>query len=56
MLIVDPSPEGWRYGFPRPAPPLAIWSDAIKRREWLLSFGYPEKYLDFMVWRYWDDR
>lgn len=50
-LMVDPTPGGWAYGFPRALPEEAVGgkgSDLWVRNdfdlaEWVCSFGYPEE-------------
>lgn len=36
VLMADPSPGGWQYGFPKPVPPGV--TDMV---EWLIEEGYP---------------
>jgi len=47
QLMIDPTPQGWAYGFPRPLPDEAVDENfTIKTdfdlTEWVCSFGYPE--------------
>jgi hypothetical protein len=47
QLMIDPTPRGWMYGFPRPLPDEAVDENfTIKTdfdlTEWVCSFGYPE--------------
>lgn len=44
---VDPSPEGWKYGFPRRYDPE---KDGDKEA-WLASFGYPVD--QYYITRHW---
>ena len=51
QLMIDPSPMGWAYGFPRPVPEEAVMgkgSDLWVRIDfdlgkWVSSYGYPEE-------------
>lgn len=51
QLMVDPTPCGWAYGFPRPLPEEAVggtgydlWVKGdFDLAEWVCSFGYPEE-------------
>jgi hypothetical protein len=50
QLMIDPTPQGWVYGFPRALPDEAVMGKGsdlwIKTdfdlTEWVCSFGYPE--------------
>jgi len=48
VRIVDPTPEGWRYGFPKECP-----DSVTNLLEWAISEGYPEKYKDFCLFSVW---
>ena len=51
QLMIDPTPAGWAYGFPRALPEEAVggtgydlWvKNDFDLAEWVCSFGYPEK-------------
>lgn len=51
QLMVDPTPAGWAYGFPRALPEDAVdgtghelWvKPSFNLTEWVCSFGYPEE-------------
>ena len=51
QLMVDPTPAGWAYGFPRPLPEEAVggtgcdlWvRNDFNLTEWVCSYGYPEE-------------
>jgi hypothetical protein len=51
QLMIDPTPAGWAYGFPRALPEEAVMGKGsdlwIKNdfdlTEWVCSFGYPEE-------------
>jgi len=59
QLMIDPTPAGWAYGFPRALPTEAVEGNGknlvckteFDLTEWVTSFGYPEK--DFQYWRMW---
>lgn len=54
-LMVDPTPRGWMYGFPKALPESAIHgkgSDLFVRKnfdliEWLVNEGYPEELIGY---------
>ena len=46
--IVDPSPEGWRYGFPKECP-----EDVKDLGEWAVANGYPRQHLEYAIFRQW---
>ena len=48
LTMVDPD-EGWRYGFPKPAPE-NIGEEDFDLYGWLVSEGYPQEKID-----YWQD-
>ena len=42
VLMIDP-PEGWKYGFPRPAPQnWGLW-EWEQKKEWYIEHDYPEE-------------
>lgn len=42
ILMIDPE-EGWKYGFPKPAPKdFHEWEDSEGLNRWLWDNGYPE--------------
>jgi hypothetical protein len=51
QLMVDPSPAGWAYGFPRALPEEAVGGTGydlwvridFNLTEWVCSYGYPEE-------------
>jgi len=51
QLMVDPTPAGWAYGFPRALPEEAVggtgydlWvQPGFDLAKWVCSFGYPEE-------------
>ena len=51
QLMIDPTPAGWAFGFPRALPEEAVMGKGydlwIKTdfdlTEWVCSFGYPEE-------------
>lgn len=53
--MVDPTPRGWMYGFPKALPESAIHgkgSDLFVRKnfdliEWLVNEGYPEELIGY---------
>lgn len=48
-VLIDP-PEGWKYGFPKVAPPeYALWSEQ-ELADWVVANGYPRS----LVWEYGD--
>lgn len=57
-LMVDPSPCGWAYGFPRALPEEAVMGTGcdlwvrndFDLAEWVCSYGYPEE--SFQMVRY----
>ena len=56
QLMIDPTPAGWAYGFPRALPEEAVMGKGsdlwIKTdfdlTKWVCSFGYPEE--SFQYW------
>ena len=54
-LMIDPTPRGWMYGFPKALPESAIYgkgSDLFVRKnfdliEWLVNEGYPEELIGY---------
>jgi hypothetical protein len=56
QLMVDPTPAGWAYGFPRPLPEEAVggtgydlWCKSeFDLGEWVCSFGYPEESFQYV--------
>ena len=58
-LMVDPTPMGWAYGFPRALPEEAVggtgydlWvKNDFDLGKWVCSFGYPEE--NFEMVRFW---
>jgi hypothetical protein len=45
VLMIDP-PEGWKHGFPRPAPQnWGLW-EWEKKKEWYIEHDYPEEKID----------
>jgi len=54
-LMIDPTPRGWMYGFPKALPESAIHgkgSDLFVRKnfdliEWLVNEGYPEELIGY---------
>lgn len=48
VLMADPSPQGYRYGFPKPVPP-----DVTDTVEWLVEEGYPRDWAEDGIVRYW---
>jgi len=59
QLIIDPTPGGWVYGFPKPLPEEAVIGEgkdlAIKPgfdlTKWIVEQGYPEE--SFQYYRMW---
>ena len=61
VLMFDPTPAGWAYGFPRALPDDAVihyggeWDYGIKDdfdlTKWVCSFGYPEE--SFQYYKVW---
>lgn len=50
MKIIDPSPAGWMYGFPKPYDnPQNIPID-----EWVVQNGYPKHLVEVAVYRFWE--
>jgi hypothetical protein len=57
QLMIDPTPAGWAYGFPRALPEEAVMGKGsdlwIKTdfdlTKWVCSFGYPKE--SFQYWR-----
>ena len=55
QLMIDPTPRGWMYGFPKALPESAIHgkgSDLFVRKnfdliEWLVNEGYPEELIGY---------
>jgi len=55
-LMVDPTPCGWAYGFPRALPEEAVggtgydlWVKGdFDLAEWVCSFGYPEESFQYV--------
>ena len=53
--MIDPTPRGWMYGFPKALPESAIHgkgSDLFVRKnfdliEWLVNEGYPEELIGY---------
>ena len=51
QLMIDPTPAGWAYGFPRALPEEAVggtgydlWvKNDFDLGKWVCSFGYPEE-------------
>lgn len=42
ILMIDPE-EGWKYGFPKPAPKdFYEWQGEEELRQWLWGQGYPK--------------
>ena len=60
--MVDPSPSGWAYGFPK-AVPDGVWymdgniprfkEDIFNVNDWMVTQGYPEKLLEYNILRTW---
>jgi len=60
--VVDPSPQGWVYGFPK-AVPDGVWymdgkhprfkEDIFNVNDWMVAQGYPEKLLEHNILRKW---
>ena len=56
QLMVDPTPAGWAYGFPRALPDHAVggtgydlWvKNDFDLAEWVCSFGYPEESFQYV--------
>ena len=46
--MVDPSPEGYLYGFPKRCP-----DDVTNLGEWAVANGYPRRHLAYAVFRTW---
>ena len=54
-LVVDPTPKGWLYGFPK-AVPEGVWymdgtvprfkEEEFNINDWMVEQGYPEKLLE----------
>jgi hypothetical protein len=40
VLMIDPE-EGWKYGFPKPAP-ISDWVEDDALQKWLEDNGYPK--------------
>lgn len=47
-IFIDP-PSGWKYGFPKQAPPTLREMNGDDLNEWLLRNGYPEEEINY--WR-----
>jgi hypothetical protein len=47
--MIDP-PEGWMYGFPKPAPKPLKTGDELEK--WFLKQGYPQKLIDQGMLKY----
>jgi len=61
-LIVDPTPQGWLYGFPKAVPEGVWYMDGTVPRfkekefninDWMIEQGYPEKLLEYNALRMW---
>ena len=61
-LVVDPTPKGWLYGFPKAVPEGVWYMDGnvprFKEKEfnindWMVEQGYPEKLLEYNALRMW---
>ena len=61
-LIVDPTPQGWLYGFPKAVPEGVWYMDGTMPRfkekefninDWMVEQGYPEKLLEYNALRMW---
>lgn len=58
-LMIDPTPAGWAYGFPRALPAEAVEGEGYNLvcktdfdlTKWVTSFGYPAD--SFQYWRWW---
>ena len=60
-LIIDPTPAGWAYGFPKALPEDAVihyggeWDYGIKKdfdlAKWVVEQGYPEE--QFQYYKTW---
>jgi len=60
-LMIDPTPAGWAYGFPKALPAEAVihyggeWDYGIKEdfdlTKWIVEQGYPEE--SFQYYRVW---
>ena len=61
-LVVDPTPKGWLYGFPK-AVPEGVWymdgnvprfkENEFNINDWMVEQGYPEKLLEYNALRMW---
>ena len=59
QLMIDPTPAGWAYGFPKPLPDIAVSgtgydlfiNPAFDLTEWIVKQGYPEE--SFQYYRTW---
>lgn len=48
VLMADPSPQGYMYGFPKAVPP-----DVTDMVEWMVEEGYPREWAEDGICRYW---
>jgi len=61
-LVVDPTPKGWLYGFPK-AVQEGVWymdgtvprfkEEEFNINDWMVEQGYPEKLLEYNALRMW---
>ena len=52
VLMIDPTPDGWKYGFPKPAP-----SENVDLDAWAVEQGYPKElaYSSYRRYRFWEE-
>lgn len=46
VVYIDP-PDGWLYGFPKPAPKNIVDMTKEQLHKWFVSNGYPQKKIDY---------
>ena len=50
MKMIDPTPLGWMYGFPKELP-----DDVPDVYGWLIENGYPEELTSYCKYRIWEE-
>lgn len=52
MTFCDPTPDGWKYGFPKPYNP----RENETAKDWAIRNGYPKELADksYTRYRFWE--
>lgn len=52
VLMADPSPQGYMYGFPKAVPPEVV-EGKTDMVDWLIEEGYPREWAEDGIVRHW---